>query len=185
MLRATTVRTMVGAMVAFGLAGAVGAAPPAEKPAPEMERLAKLVGTWDAVMKMKDPAGGAKELEIKGMMVWKSDLGGAWVTGEFKSDFFGMPFHGRSFDTWDATSKKYSNVWIDSMGPKPTTMEGTFDEKSATLTMTGEGPGHDGKPVKVKSTSVFKDADTIVFTMTMTDSGGMSESFTITYTRKK
>jgi hypothetical protein len=69
------------------------------------------------------------------------------------------------------------------MSTAPVMMEGIFDKDKKELTMSGEGPGMDGKPVKYKSITKIPDGDTIVMTMYI---GDMKEpTFTVTYKRKK
>jgi hypothetical protein len=62
-------------------------------------------------------------------------------------------------------------------------MEGTYDAEKKAMTLTGEGPGMDGKPTKFKSVSEMPDDDTINFKMYMGD--GKDPAFTIAYKRKK
>jgi Protein of unknown function (DUF1579) len=160
--------------VAAGLILAPGArAQEPPKPGPEHEVLKKLEGTWDATMKIMG-------MESKGTMVWKMDVGGLWLTSNFEGDFGGMKFHGRGFDSYDSMKKKYVAVWVDSMSTSPMTMEGTYDKDTKTLTMAGEGPGPDGKPMKFKMVSEMKDDDNVHSKMTMG-----AESFEIVYKRKK
>jgi hypothetical protein len=155
--------------------------PPAVKPGPEHAELKKMEGTWDAVMKMAEvPAA------MKGVATYKMELDGLWLTSEFKMDDPAMKFTGRGLDTYDAARKKYVGIWVDSMSTSPMVMEGTFDEKTKTLTMTGEGPGQDGKPQKFKITTKHVDDDHQNFEMFMVGADGKATSaFTIQYTRRK
>jgi hypothetical protein len=75
------------------------------------------------------------------------------------------------------------SYFFNSMGARPVVMEGTFDNDKKVLTLAGEGPGMDGKPMKYKSTSEMPDDNTIKFTMWMGDT--KDAAFTITYKRKK
>ena len=155
----------------------VRAQPPA--PGPEIAKLKALEGTWDATIKMQ---GG----ESKGTSTYKMGVGGNWLVSDFEGDFGGMKFQGKGMDTYDAAKKKYVTVWVDSMSSGPMIMEGTFDKDGKVLTMTGEGPGEDGKPTKFKSVSEMKDKDTMVFTMSAVGKDGKdAEMMTITYKRKK
>jgi Protein of unknown function (DUF1579) len=148
------------------------------KPGPEHEHLKQVEGTWEATVKFG-------EQESKGTMTYEMDLGGLWLTSKFEGEFGGQKFQGRGFDTYDAGKKKYVGVWIDSMSTKPMIMEGTYDKEAKTLTMTGEGPGMDGKPTKHKSVLEIKDKDTMVFTMSMPDKEGKDQvMLTINYKRK-
>ncbi len=151
-----------------------GQEPP--KPGPEFDVLKKMVGTWDTTMKMM---GG----ESKGTVTYKMDLGGLWLASTFEGDLGGQKFSGRGFDSYDAIKRKYMSVWVDNMSGGPMVMEGTYDKGKKALTMTGEGPGPDGKPAKWKSVSEMPNDDTIHFTMYMNDA--KEPVFTIEYKRKK
>ena len=146
------------------------------KPGPEHELLKAMEGNWDLVMKF----GG---METKGTVTYKMDLGGLWLTGNLESELFGAKFQGKSLDSYDAAKKKYVSVWIDSMSTHPMFMEGTFDKEKKALTMSGDGPGMDGKLTKYKSVSTYPDADTVNFSMFIGD--GKEPAFTIVYKRKK
>ena len=158
---------------------AVALAQEAPKPGPEHEKLKELVGTWDAVVKFGDQ-------ESKGTMKWKMDLGGLWLVSEFEGEFAGGKFTGKGFDSYDPIKKKYVGVWFDSMSTSPMVSEGTYDKDGKVITMTGEGPGQDGKPTKHKMTSDRKDKDTVVFTMFGPGPDGKEgPMMSITYKRRK
>src|SRR5262245_15581474 len=105
--------------------------PPAPKPGPEHAKLKKMAGTWDAVVIEGD---GKK---TKGVMTYKMECGGLWLTSDFKGEHMGQPFHGKGFDSYDPASKKYVGTWIDSYLTSPLNFEGTYDEKAKTLTSNG------------------------------------------------
>ena len=146
------------------------------KPGPEHELLKKWVGNWDATMKMMG-------MESKGVATYKMELGGLWLTSTFDGEVAGMKFSGRGLDSYDAGKKKYVGIWVDSFSTSPMTLEGTYDKEKKTMTMSGEGPGEGGKPMKYKTVTELKDDDTVNFSMYM---GDVKEpSFTIVYKRKK
>jgi len=149
------------------------------KPGPEHEQLKQMEGTWDATVKMMGQ-------ESKGTMKYKMGIGGLWLTSHFEGDFGGMKFEGRGLDTFDTNKKKYLGVWADSMSTSPMIMEGDYDKESKTLTMSGKGPGPDGKPVKYKSVVKMIDDDTMEFTMSGPGPDGKEGVvLTISYKRKK
>jgi Protein of unknown function (DUF1579) len=156
----------------------VSAAPAQEapKPGPEHEMLGKLVGTWDATMSI---AG----TETKGTMVYKSELGGLFVSSTFEGDFGGAKFLGKGLDGYDTNKKKFVGTWADSMMTSIMALEGTYDKEKKTMTMSGEAPGPDGKLSKMKMVTEMKDDDNMVFTAYMGDS--KEPGFTIKYKRKK
>lgn len=172
----TTLRWFGAAALAVALAAPAARAQQPAKPGPEHEILKKMEGTWDATMKMMGQ-------ESKATATYKMDLDGLWLTSTFEGSFGGEKFSGRGLDSYDPAKKKFVSVWVDSMTTSPMLMEGTYDKDKKTLTMTGDGPGMDGKPVKFKSVSEMPDDDTINFSMYMGD--GKEPGFTITYKRKK
>lgn len=165
----------LGVTVLIGLAAvARGQEPP--KPGPEHEMLKHMEGTWDAVMKSE---GG----ESKGTMTWKMECEGLWLASKFTGEFGGQKFEGRGLDGYDVQKKKFVAVWVDTMSTSPLMMEGDYDKEKKAVTLTGMGPGPDGKPIKYRSVTVQKDKDHIVFSMSMGDS--KEPMLTIEYTRKK
>ena len=149
------------------------------KPGPEHEHLKRLEGTWEATIKMGDQ-------ESKGTMKYKMGLGGLWLISDLDGEFGGMKFSGKGLDTYDPSAKKYRTIWADSMSTAPMIMQGTFDKDSKTMTMTGEGPGQDGKTAKFKTTTEIKDSDTMLFSLYAVGEGGKDQPMIkITYKRKK
>src|SRR5262249_30145338 len=132
--------------------------PPSPKPGPEHALLKKFVGDWEANVSFM---GG----ESKGTAHNRIGLGGFWLLTEFQGEFGGTRVEGRGATGYDPAKKKYVNAWIDSMSPSMMVMEGSFDKDGKTYTETGDGPGPDGKPMKMKSIYQFKDDDTMIFTM--------------------
>ena len=151
------------------------------KPGPEHAELKKLEGTWDAVMKMAE----APE-PMPGVSIYKMECDGMWLASDFKMDVPGFKFTGKGLDGYDQNKKKYVGIWVDSMSSAPMVMEGTHDEATNTTTMTGEGPGHDGKLQKFKTVTKVADDDHMHFEMFMVgDDGKETSAFTIDYTRRK
>jgi hypothetical protein len=176
---------VLGILSLLGFAGVTAAQqeePP--KPGPEHATLKKMEGTWEA--NIKASFGPGEPTESKGTAVYKMECGGLWLTGDFKGSFAGMPFQGKSFETYDAGKKKYLSVWVDSMATLPMLSEGTYDKEKQTLTMKAEYPGPDGKPTKYTMVTTMKDDDTMLFTMSTPDKDGKDTvMMTITYKRKK
>lgn len=172
----TTVRTLLAVALVIAVGGRTAAQDFPPKPGPEHEVLKKWVGTWDATVT-------AMGNESKGVATYKMELGGLWLTSTFEGDFGGMKFGGRGLDSYDAARKKYVGIWVDSFSTSPLVMEGTYDKEKKTQTMTGEGPGEGGKNVKFKIVTIWKDDDTVNFSMYMGDE--KAPGFSIVYKRKK
>ena len=168
---------LICAVAVLGLASAPAArAQGLPKPGPEHEMLKKLEGTWDATAK----SGGT---ESKGTMTYKMALNGLWLTSKFEGEFAGQKFEGHGMDSYDPFKKKFVSVWIDTMATSPLVMEGTHDAAKKTTTLSGEGPGMDGKPTKYRTVSEMKDDDNMVFNLYMGDA--KEPMVTITYKRRK
>ena len=149
------------------------------KPGPEHARLAELAGEWDAVMDM----GGQK---AKCKATYSVACNGMWVTSDFEGDLGGIPFKGHGIDGYDATKKKYTGIWVDSMSTSPLIMEGNLDATGKILTMSGTSAGPDGQPQKFRTTTEMSGKDKMTFKMYMGKTAGQEEhAFTVEYTRKK
>jgi len=155
------------------------------KPGPEHEMLKKLEGTWTADIKAS-MAPGQPPTESKGTMTYKMVCGGLWLSSEFEGEFGGTKFQGRGLDTYDASKKKYTMVWVDSMATTPMIGEGTYDKDSKTMTYLSDYPGPDGKVTKHKITIHIKDGDNTTMVMSVADKDGKyTDMMTINYKRKK
>ena len=147
------------------------------KPGKEHDFLKKQEGTWEVTMNL----GGQ---ESKGTSTYKMELGGFWLTSTLESEVFGQKFTGKGTDGYCPIKKKYVSFWTDSMAPSPVVMEGSYDEKAKTLTMSGEGPDMmTGKMAKYKSVTEMPDADSM--TMKMYTGDAKEPAFTVSYKRKK
>jgi hypothetical protein len=114
------------------------------------------------------------------------ECGGLWLVTSFEGDIGGTKFQGKGLDSYDAAKKKYVAVWVDSMTTSPMILEGTYDEKTKTMTMTGEGKMPDGTLAKHRLVTKYSDKDHHSFEIFMTLPDGKETSMmTIEYTRKK
>jgi hypothetical protein len=134
-------------------------------PAPEREQdlLKRDVGVWDATIETTMEPGGKPNV-TKGTET-NTLLGGRWLISDFKGEMMGIPFQGHSVMGYDPAKKKYTGTWVDSMSTTISVLEGTYDPKTKTMTSWMESPGPDGKPMKMRSTSEWKEDDTRIFTM--------------------
>jgi hypothetical protein len=155
------------------------------KPGPEHELLRQLAGEWDAAMKCNfEP--GKPPIESTGTYTGKMEVGGFFLITEYKGEFAGQPFQGRGTSGYDSFQKKYKGTWVDSMSPAIYHTEGSFDKAGKVFSERMEGPGPDGKPMKMRMTTEIKDADHMVFTMYNIDKDGKeTQAMEIAYTRKK
>lgn len=156
-------------------------------PTAEHKHLESEVGVWDAEVQMW-PTADAEPMKSKAVETNKM-LGKLWLLSDFEGDFGGMKFSGRSQLGYDPTKKKYVGTWIDTMSPYLQTMEGTYDEKTATSTMMATGIDMEtGKPTTSKMITRYESDDEKVFEIMMPVEGKEGEwwkMMEITYTRRK
>src|SRR5262245_57850398 len=95
------------------------------------------VGTWNVVFKMFGYASGApavsKSTETNVM------LGDMWLISQFKGEIMGMNFEGLRQTGFDPEKKTFVLSWVDSTSPYATRMEGSWNEKTQTMTSAGTG----------------------------------------------
>ncbi|MBL9078918.1 MAG: DUF1579 domain-containing protein [Planctomycetes bacterium] len=148
------------------------------QPGPQHKALAMAEGVWDAKVEGMGPEPAT------GTSTMKMVLGGFWLEDTFSCDFGGMKFEGRGMTGYDPIKGKYVGTWTDNMSPALMVTEGTYDEKTRTLTMVGDGYDQTGAKVKMRLLTIHKDANTVVFEMHQTGADGKeAKMMTITYTR--
>jgi hypothetical protein len=167
---------LAGGLLVLFAAPVVGQEPKGVEPGPEHAKFKKLVGTWDATIAMQGN-------EAKGTMTWHLGLGNLWLLEHFKADLGDMKFEGMGATTYDPAKKQYVSVWLDSMSTTPMITHGNY--KGDKMVMKGK-MNQGGKMMNVTMTSVMKDNNNIVFTMT-TDGpdGNAMEMMKISYKRRQ
>jgi hypothetical protein len=142
------------------------------KPGPEHDRLKPMAGQWDAKVTAYCTASSSGPERAAGRYTAKLDLGGFFLVTKFKCELAGKQFQGRGLIGYDSFKKKYVGVWVDSMSPAIYHSEGAFDAAGKVYTETMEGPGPDGKPMRMRITTELKDKDHMRFQMFAPDKDG-------------
>lgn len=158
-------------------------------PGEEHEKLEAEEGTWDATMKMW-MMPGAPPAETKGTSQRKMMLGGRFLMDEYKGSMMGMPYDGVGFNGYDKFKKKYTSVWISSMGTNILTMEGTASADGKTITYEGlmDEPMTGEKDKKVRYIAKNIDADNQIFEihdLALEKMGMSTKVVEISYKRRK
>lgn len=139
-------------------------------PGPEHSWMNGHAGTWvcDSVAQWMDPA--QPPTYIKATDVVSVALNGLYQFSDFSSNMMGMEMKGHGIMGYDKLKKKFVLSWIDNLGSGIVRMEGSYDEASKTLTMTGKqsDPGMK-KETDMKQVMKFHDDDS--YTMTMYGAG--------------
>lgn len=150
-----TNKTMLGALALLltGAAGfAAGALSPrqAVKPTEQHEWLASLAGEYTGTMR-----GIAGESKVTRTV--ENALGGLWSVRHFESRALGQSYSALEIMGYDPLKEKFVSVWVDSHTPLVITSEGTYDEATKTLTMTGISRGMDGAEANMINKIKFRD----------------------------
>ena len=148
--------------------------------------LAKSNGAWTSEISMWEKPDGPV-MKATGTMNNKMIMGGRYQVSTFSGNMMGMPFEGMSTVAYDNARKIFISTWIDNMGTGLTTMEGTWDEGSKSLSSKGKMVDPTlGKELTTRE--VFKIIDDNTQTMEMykpAPDGKEFKTMEIKYTRKK
>ncbi|MCC6677984.1 MAG: DUF1579 family protein [Phycisphaerales bacterium] len=161
----------------------------AAQPGPEHAAMARIAGTWDAVVKMYEP-GVDKPEESKGVMTNTLIHGGRYVQMNYKGEMMGGEFTGSGVWGYDNLTKKYFSTWCDNWSTGIMMMTGTYDAASKTYTSTGEMamPMPDGTVMKMNQRETVKIVSDDKHIMEMYGPGPDGKEMKhmeITYTRRK
>ena len=171
--------------ITFATANVVAQVPTATE---EHKILKKEVGTWKATVKnFIGPEGPFEEPIVSTGKETNQMIGDFWMTSNFEADMGGMMFKGQGTFGYDAAKKKYVGSWVDSFGPTATTMVGTYDPSTKTMTYESKGAGMDGNPMKGQNKIVYENDDRRVMTMHVFLPGQdkMTKAMEIVYERMK
>jgi hypothetical protein len=154
-------------------------------PGAQHKWMASSVGDWDVEMKMwMDPS--QPPVVSTGTNTNSMAMDGRFLEYNFKGTVMGMPFTGKGVMGYDNTAQKYYSTWYDNMSTSLMYMEGTFDEKTKTMTSMGESIDPMTKKVcQIKEITKFISNDKYVMEMYSTMDGKEMKMMELTYTRKK
>ena len=139
--------------------------------------LAETEGEWS--VSIASPDG-----DMKGKCAYKMAHNGLWLTSQLDMKMGEFPFTGTGLDSFDPVKKKYVSIWVDSMSATPVILEGDRSSDGKKVTMTGKGPGQDGKITDFKTETEYTSKDKHVFKMWMGATTG-EPMMVATYERKK
>ena len=156
----------------------------AATPGEPHKKLASMVGTWNATVKMWN-APDAEPAVSKGVSTSTWVLGGRFVQEKFTGSFMGMPFNGMGYTGYDNVTKQYIGSWMDtfSTGMMVSTGKAEGDTYSFTSKMPDPVSGQ-MVDTTTKVTVVGKDKHVMEMWAPGPD-GKQFRMMEITYTRKK
>jgi hypothetical protein len=94
-------------------AAAAGAA--MAKPAPEITKVLRTVGTWSTTVKNEPSPWDPKGSTAKGTMVMSKGPGGLSVIQDLHTKSAMGPYQGHAIIYWDTIANKQSSVWCDNI----------------------------------------------------------------------
>jgi len=131
-------------------------------------------------------APGAPPSKSTGTTENKMILGGRYQESIHKGNIEGMEFEGHGLLAYDNGKKIFQNAWVDNMGTGIMLLEGTWDDATHSLTLTGKGyDPMQGKDIEMKEVITIQDDDHHMMEMYYTKDGKEIKSMEIHLTRKQ
>jgi hypothetical protein len=112
-------------------------------------------------------------------------MGGRYQESIHKGDMMGMPFEGKGLMGFDNIKKVFQSTWIDNMGTGIVFLEGPYDPKSKSITLTGKiVDPMTGTIDKVRQVMTFIDEKTQKLEMFSTKEGKEFKSMEINLSKR-
>lgn len=117
----------------------------------------------------------------------KMILGGRYQISNHTGEMNGMPFEGQGLVAYDNGRKVFVTTWIDNFGTGVMVLEGTWDDKTKSITFTGTSTDPStGKQLPVREVFTIVDDNTQKLLMFSTTTEGVEfKSMEMLITRKK
>lgn len=158
------------------------------KPGAEHAWMATHAGTWvcDSVKQWMDPS--QPPTTAKATDVVTMGMNGLYQMSDFSSSMMGQPMMGHGLMGYDKMKKKFVLSWIDNMGSGIVRMEGSYDDATKTLNLSGKqsDPGRKME-TDIRQELKFHDDNSYTLAMYGTGHDGKSEQKFMegTFKRKK
>lgn len=153
-------------------------------PSDNHKRLEKFVGTWDQSVKWW-MYPDAEPTTSKGNATYKWTMDKRYVQGDYTGTMDGQPFKGLKILGYDNFRSEYTSYWIDNMSTSPMIATGSLSDKELKLSGTHDCTMTGTKDQAFKTTTRFKDANTMVYEMWAPGpDGNMFKTLEVTSTRK-
>lgn len=154
-------------------------------PGPMHQWMASTNGKWDAEFTFWMGPNAPPQTGDKATVENRSILGGRYQESIYKGTMMGGSFEGKGTTAYDNAKKKFISTWIDNMGTGMMHMEGTYDETTKTLTLTGTGVDPiSGNEVQMREVMKTIDDKNQVMEMYDTKGGKEYKSMEIKLTKK-
>lgn len=156
---------------------------PIEFPNAELARLEIFIGPWSVTESHFNPRGevigSAKGTEE---IIWMLDYHA--IRRSYASSGGSTTFRATGTLTWNAAEKKYHGNWYDNASTLgPTTVKGTWDDATKTMTLDVESTGPDGKAVRHKVVEKFESGEKRTATTYLVDGSNLVKRLEVVYQR--
>ena len=146
--------------------------------------MASMDGKWDAEMTFW-MTPDAPPTTHKSTSEVKTILGGRYQETVYKGKMDGMDFEGHGTMGYDNAKKKFISTWIDNMGTGMMISEGTYDEASKSISMSGKSMDPSmGKELETRSVHKMVDDKHHVMEMFCTVDGKEFKNMEIKLSKK-
>ncbi len=150
-------------------------------PSKEHEYLKRLEGTWQAKTKFW-MAPNTPPQESEGAMTGKLIMDGRFIQANYEGMTPWGQFSGMAIDGFDRIRKKYTGIWMDSMGTMMMVFEG--DVEGDVRTMISNYIEPTGNPGQMKGvTTIVSENEHKYESWAKTPDGEMFQNMEIVYTR--
>ncbi|MEO6693824.1 MAG: DUF1579 domain-containing protein [Ignavibacteria bacterium] len=148
------------------------------------DMLAKSNGEWSSEISLW-MSPDAPPTKSTGTVVNSMILGGRYQQSTNLGNFMGMPFEGISIVGYDNSKKKFVSSWVDNMGTGMVYMEGTWDDATRTVNLSGKQTDPmTGLDMVVRETFEIIDDNNQKLEMFMTQNGKEMKTMEIIFKRK-
>ena len=136
-------------------------------------------GVWDAETEVR-PGPGAAPVRMKGVSTNRRIGGGKWLVVDYRAE---SGFEGHGIYGWDASTEKYTGVWVDSMQTAISHAEGSWDPGTKTMTYHVEVT-HGGQKVHYREETTTQPDGSLLYRNLVPTPDGEFEMIRTTYRRK-
>lgn len=142
--------------------------PAAADPGMNHNLLDLFVGTWDVSANF-DTGPGQPSETASGSMVNSWQLGGRWLKQDYTGQMASLgSFRGLGYIGYDNIARCFVATWMDTLSTACLTSKGSFDEASATFTLSGDFTAPGGEKFKQRQVITVLSLDRYTVTMFLT-----------------
>lgn len=140
------------------------------KPGDMHKWLAKFNGRWSVRGEFTEMDGSKSSMT--GSAIIRATLGGRYSEQRFAGFWKGERFDGHGYTGYDNGTKRFENVWLDTMSTTPSISRGQLSADGKSLETSGEWEAPGGVKMPFKFVTTWVNERMFTFTMLMDVGGG-------------